>query len=63
MSRWPVLIHDAIGITVAWLGAYWFRFNLDSIPDIFLDQAVAMLPVVTNLVMTRIGGIAALVKP
>lgn len=46
MSRWPVLIHDAIGITVAWLGAYWFRFNLDSIPGIFLDQAIAMLPVV-----------------
>ena len=28
MSRWPVLIHDAIGITVAWLGAYWFRFRV-----------------------------------
>ena len=30
---------------LVWL-AYWFRFNLDTIPHPFLDQAIAMLPLV-----------------
>ena len=46
LGRWPVLVHDGLAVPVAWLGAYWFRFNLDRIPDIFLEQAVAMLPIV-----------------
>ena len=46
LGRWPVLVHDGLAVPAAWLGAYWFRFNLDQIPDIFLDQAIAMLPVV-----------------
>jgi hypothetical protein len=45
-DRWPVLLHDALAVPAAWLGAYWFRFNLDQIPDIFLNQALAMLPLV-----------------
>lgn len=46
LGRWPVLVHDGLAVPVAWLGAYWFRFNLDRIPDIFLEQAIAMLPIV-----------------
>ncbi len=46
LGRWPVLVHDGLAVPAAWLGAYWFRFNLDHIPDIFLDQAIAMLPIV-----------------
>ena len=46
LGRWPVLAHDGLAVSTAWLGAYWFRFNLDQIPDIFLDQAIAMLPIV-----------------
>jgi FlaA1/EpsC-like NDP-sugar epimerase len=46
LGRWPVLVHDGLAVPAAWLGAYWFRFNLDQIPDIFLDQAIAMLPIV-----------------
>lgn len=46
LSRWPVLIHDALAVVMAWLGAYWFRFNLDQIPAVFLDQAVTMLWVI-----------------
>lgn len=46
LSRWPVLIHDALAVVTAWLGAYWFRFNLDQIPAVFLDQAVTMLWVI-----------------
>ncbi|MBT5345268.1 MAG: polysaccharide biosynthesis protein, partial [Acidiferrobacteraceae bacterium] len=46
LGRWPVLVHDGLAVPAAWLGAYWFRFNLDQIPDIFFDQAIAMLPIV-----------------
>lgn len=43
-SRWAAFIHDLISIPIAWLGAYWLRFNLGSIPkDIFID-AMIMLP-------------------
>ena len=46
LARWPVLVHDGLTVPIAWLGAYWFRFNLGEIPDIFLAQALAMLPIV-----------------
>jgi hypothetical protein len=46
LGRWPVLVHDGLAVLAAWLGAYWFRFNLNQIPDIFLEQAIAMLPIV-----------------
>ncbi len=45
-GRWPVLAHDAAAACVAWLGAYWFRFNLGQIPDDFLDRAFEVLPLV-----------------
>jgi hypothetical protein len=37
------LLHDVSAVAVAWLAAYWLRFNLD-IPVDYLAQAVAMLP-------------------
>ncbi len=46
LSRWPVFTHDTLAVVMAWLGAYWFRFNLDQIPAVFLDQAVSMLWVI-----------------
>ena len=45
-GRWPVILHDGVMVVIAWFGSYWFRFNLDTIPQPFLDQAVAMLPLV-----------------
>ncbi|MDA8390125.1 MAG: nucleoside-diphosphate sugar epimerase/dehydratase [Gammaproteobacteria bacterium] len=33
-------------IPLAWFGAYWLRFNLDSVPPLFMDQAVRNLPLV-----------------
>ncbi len=33
-------------IPIAWLGAYWLRFNLDSIPEPFFSKALLVLPVV-----------------
>ena len=37
------LLHDVTAVAVAWMVAYWLRFNLD-IPGDYLAQAVAMLP-------------------
>ena len=44
-SRGGAFVHDLLMIPVAWLGALWLRFNLDSIPAEFLDQALRILPV------------------
>ncbi|GAB4507057.1 MAG: nucleoside-diphosphate sugar epimerase/dehydratase [Sulfuricaulis sp.] len=32
-------------VPIAWFGAYWLRFNLDSIPEGFYHQALMLLPV------------------
>ena len=45
-GRWPVILHDGVMVVIAWFGSYWFRFNLDTIPQPFLDQAIAILPLV-----------------
>jgi len=45
--RWWVLLHDLIIVAAAWVAAYWLRFNmLGGIPDVFLEQAVHLLPIV-----------------
>ena len=48
-SRGSAIAHDLLMIPVAWLGAFWLRFNLESIPADFLDQALLLLPVVVVL--------------
>ncbi len=45
-NRGAAVTHDVLMIPIAWLGAYWLRFNLESIPEPYLGQALAMLPVV-----------------
>jgi len=45
-SRVSAMIHDLVMIPVAWFIAYFLRFNLDAIPQIYLDQAIAVLPLV-----------------
>ena len=45
-SRVLVLLHDLLMIPVAWGLTYWVRFNLAYIPPTFLDEALAMLPLV-----------------
>lgn len=45
-SRGGAIAYDLLVIPAAWLGAYWLRFNLDTIPAAFLAQAVAVLPVI-----------------
>lgn len=44
--RWQVLTHDLLIIPIAWMGAYWLRYNLGPIPDEFLTQAVRLLIIV-----------------
>ena len=44
--RWRVVLHDLLMIPVAWLGAYWLRYNLDAIPNEFLQGAYYALPAV-----------------
>ena len=36
--------HDLFMVPVAWLGSYWFRFNLAEIPDAYWAQATRTLP-------------------
>ena len=45
-SRMSALIHDLVMIPVAWFAAYLLRFNLESVPDVYLSQALAVLPLV-----------------
>ncbi len=45
-SRATVIIHDLAVIPIAWLAAYWLRFNLDGIPPEFLNRALLTLPLV-----------------
>jgi len=47
--RWLAFAHDLLMIPVAWLGAYWVRFNLESVPDGVWSSAFAMMPVVLLL--------------
>ena len=44
--RWRIILHDMLVIPVAWFAAYWLRYNLEAIPEIFLLNAWAALPVV-----------------
>ena len=41
-----VFLHDLLMVSAAWFGAYWLRFNLESIPAEFLQPAVQWFPLV-----------------
>ncbi len=42
----PTVILDLLMVLAAWFGAYWLRFNLDTIPDRYYQYAVDSAPVV-----------------
>ncbi|MFT5612203.1 MAG: FlaA1/EpsC-like NDP-sugar epimerase [Polaribacter sp.] len=44
--RWRIILHDMLVVPAAWFGAYWLRFNLEDIPEVFMVGAVTALPVV-----------------
>jgi FlaA1/EpsC-like NDP-sugar epimerase len=43
-SRTAAFVHDLVTIPLAWMGAYWMRFNLGDVPPEFLSEAVGSLP-------------------
>ncbi|MCF6355628.1 MAG: polysaccharide biosynthesis protein [Candidatus Polarisedimenticolaceae bacterium] len=43
-SQGAAFTHDLLMVPVAWFCAYWLRFNLDVIPEAYLERAVAVLP-------------------
>ncbi|BCU05505.1 polysaccharide biosynthesis protein [Allochromatium tepidum] len=43
-SRTAAFTHDLLSIPIAWMLAYWLRFNLDTIPPEFLSGALQALP-------------------
>lgn len=45
-TPYAIFVHDVVMVPVAWLLAYWLRFNLEPIPPEFLHKALATLPVV-----------------
>lgn len=45
--KWSVaFLHDLVMVPIAWFGAYWLRFNLESVPTDVLMQAKLTLPLV-----------------
>lgn len=48
-SRTSIFLHDLLMVPLAWLGAYWLRFNLDEIPDEYFYSALLFLPVVIGI--------------
>lgn len=45
-SRTAAFAHDLIMVPLAWLGAYWLRFNLHTPPEEFLAAALQALPLI-----------------
>jgi FlaA1/EpsC-like NDP-sugar epimerase len=45
-TRTTVFMHDLVMIPLAWLGAYWLRFNLEPVPAVYLDRGLAVLGIV-----------------
>ena len=45
-SRLSAMIHDVVMIPVAWIAAYLLRFNLGPVPEVYLAQALTVLPLV-----------------
>lgn len=44
-QRYLILLHDVLMVPVAWYVALWFRFNLEDIPQVYLDSSARILPV------------------
>ncbi|HHZ97105.1 MAG TPA: polysaccharide biosynthesis protein, partial [Flavobacteriales bacterium] len=44
LTRQFALLHDLLCVPVAWIGAYWFRFDFGTIPPAHLEACLAALP-------------------
>ncbi|MBK5929379.1 polysaccharide biosynthesis protein [Halochromatium salexigens] len=45
-SRFLAFLHDLLWVPIAWIGAYWMRFNLGAVPTEFWGAAWELLPLV-----------------
>ncbi|MGD0958902.1 MAG: nucleoside-diphosphate sugar epimerase/dehydratase [Methylomonas sp.] len=45
-SRTTIFVHDLCMAPLAWFGAYWLRFNLQSIPDEYFYPALLYAPLI-----------------
>jgi FlaA1/EpsC-like NDP-sugar epimerase len=45
-TRTAAFVHDLTMIPLAWMGALWLRFNLESVPETYLSAAWSALPAV-----------------
>ncbi len=45
-SRFLAFLHDLFWVPIAWIGAYWMRFNLGAVPAEFWSAAWELLPLV-----------------
>jgi len=57
-SRTVIFLHDLVMVALAWLGAYWLRFNLSMPPKYEVHSALVCLPwvmVVQAVVFWRVG--------
>ena len=45
-TRTAAFVHDVLGASVLVGGAFYLRFNLDVIPQLYYDQAIRLLPIV-----------------
>jgi FlaA1/EpsC-like NDP-sugar epimerase len=45
-SRTIIFIHDLVMVALAWLGAYWLRFNLSLPPELEMRSSLQWLPLV-----------------
>jgi len=43
-SRFGAFAHDLTMVPVAWIGSYWLRFNLESLPDSYWHQSLLLMP-------------------
>jgi FlaA1/EpsC-like NDP-sugar epimerase len=50
--RTLIFLHDLVMVPIAWLGAYWLRFNLGVLPDLELRVSLQCLPIVMLLQAT-----------
>ena len=59
MERWQIFLHDLVAIPIAWEGAYWLRYNLGVIPEVFAEQSIVLLPfvVITQAIIYIVFGI------
>ncbi len=53
-----IFLHDLLMVVLAWLGAYWLRFNLGIPPQKYVNAALDALPIVVviqAIVFSRLG--------